>query len=122
MKEVASMLQFDKDGLVPAVVQDASTLQVLVLAFMNEESYRLTRETGQAWFWSRSRQELWHKGDTSGHVLNVRQVLINCEENSLLLLVDPIGPTCHTNNVSCYYREIEADGTLQPLPWALAEA
>ena len=116
------MLQFDKDGLVPTVVQDATTLQVLVLAFMNEESYRLTRETGQAWFWSRSRQELWHKGDTSGHVLNVRQVLINCEENSLLLLVDPIGPTCHTNNVSCYYREIEADGTLQPLPWALAEA
>ena len=116
------MLQFDKDGLVPAVVQDASTLQVLVLAFMNAESYRLTRETGQAWFWSRSRQELWHKGDTSGHVLNVRQVLINCEENSLLLLVDPIGPTCHTNNVSCYYRELDAEGGLHPLPWALAEA
>jgi phosphoribosyl-ATP pyrophosphohydrolase/phosphoribosyl-AMP cyclohydrolase len=116
------MIQFDKDGLIPAVVQDATTLQVLVLAFMNEESYRLTRETGQAWFWSRSRQELWHKGGTSGHVLNVKQVLVNCEENSLLLLVDPIGPTCHTNNVSCYYRELEADGEMRPLPWALAEA
>jgi phosphoribosyl-ATP pyrophosphohydrolase/phosphoribosyl-AMP cyclohydrolase len=116
------MVQFDKDGLIPAVVQDATTLQVLVLAFMNEESYRLTRETGQAWFWSRSRQELWHKGGTSGHVLNVKQVLVNCEENSLLLLVDPIGPTCHTNNVSCYYRELEVDGEMRPLPWALAEA
>jgi len=117
------MLDFAKGGgLIPVIIQDDESGDVLMLAYMNEESLRRTQESGQVWFYSRSRQELWHKGDTSGHVLNVRQVLINCEENSLLLLVDPIGPTCHTNNVSCYYREIEADGTLQPLPWALAEA
>ena len=76
-------------------------------AFMNEESFRRTLEIGQAVFWSRSRQELWHKGATSGNFLGVRSIRVNCEENTLLLLCDPVGPTCHTGEVSCYFRELD---------------
>lgn len=99
-------IKFDANGLVPAICQHHETRQVLVLAFMNEESFRRTLEIGQAVFWSRSRRELWHKGATSGNFLGVKSIRVNCEENSLLLLCDPVGPTCHTGEVSCYYRDL----------------
>ncbi len=100
-------INFGKDGLLPAIAQHFETREVLVQAFMNEESFRRTLEIGQAVFWSRSRQELWHKGATSGNFLPVRSIRLNCEENSLLLLCDPLGPTCHTGEISCYFRELD---------------
>ena len=106
-------LRFGPDGL-PAVVQDERTREVLMVAFMNREALDRTLETGQAWFWSRGRR-LWHKGATSGNYLHVRQVR-NCEDNSLLLLAEPQGPTCHTGARSCYYRTL--DGALAGAPVA----
>jgi phosphoribosyl-AMP cyclohydrolase len=100
-------IKFGKDGLLPAIVQHFETREVLVQAFMNEESFRRTLKIGQAVFWSRTRKELWHKGATSGNFLPVRSIRVNCEENSLLLLCDPLGPTCHTGEVSCYFRELD---------------
>lgn len=94
--------------LIPAVVQDAETRQVLMVAYMNEAAYRKTLETGQAWFWSRRRQELWHKGATSGHFLNVRAVKLDCDQDVVLLLVDPVGPACHTNATSCFFNDVKA--------------
>jgi phosphoribosyl-AMP cyclohydrolase len=99
--------RYDERGLAPAIVQDASTGQVLMLAWMNAEALRLTLATRQAHFWSRSRQELWRKGATSGNVMDVVEVRIDCDEDALLLKVHPAGPACHTGNVSCFYREIE---------------
>ncbi len=100
--------RFDTQELLPAIVQDASTRQVLMTAFMNRTAYQRTLETGQAWFWSRSRQELWHKGATSGHYLNVRGVRLDCDGDAILLLVDPVGPACHTNATSCFFQEVVA--------------
>ena len=102
-------LEFDAQGLVPAVVQDSDTKQVLMLGFMTKAMLAKTLASGQVWFWSRSRQEPWHKGATSGNYLNVVQVYRNCEENSLLILARPEGPTCHTGSVSCYYRTFEEE-------------
>lgn len=103
-------VKFDDKGLVPAVIQDATTREVLMLGYMNEESLRRTLETRQAWFWSRSRQELWHKGATSGNFLNVREVRIDCDQDAVLVLADPVGPTCHTGERSCFYREFVEEG------------
>ncbi|KPJ49282.1 MAG: phosphoribosyl-AMP cyclohydrolase [Dehalococcoidia bacterium DG_22] len=103
------MLQFDENGLIPAIVQDASTGEVLMLAYMNAESLRRTLESGQAWFWSRSRQELWHKGATSGNFLNVKAILKDCDEDALVVKVEPLGPACHTGNRSCFYRGLEEE-------------
>lgn len=100
-------LRFDERGLITAVVQDATTLQLLMVAWMNAESLRLTQETGETHFWSRSRQELWHKGATSGNVQRVREIWYDCDGDTLLILVDPVGPACHTGNVSCFYRRLE---------------
>jgi phosphoribosyl-AMP cyclohydrolase len=97
---------YDEWGLVPAIVQDAATRAVLMLAFMNEEAYNLTLETGQVHFWSRSRQALWRKGETSGNTLAVVEIRIDCDEDALLVLVNPAGPACHTGNDSCFYRQI----------------
>ena len=99
-------LKFDESGLITAVVQDASTLQVLMVAWMNAESLQLTQETGQTHFWSRSRQELWHKGGTSGNVQHVRDIRYDCDGDTLLILVDPAGPACHTGETSCFYRNL----------------
>ncbi len=99
-------LKFDKNGLIPAVVQDANSLQLLMVAWMNEESVRLTQETAETHFWSRSRQELWHKGATSGSIQHVREIRVDCDADTLLLLVDPAGPACHTGNTSCFYRDL----------------
>lgn len=102
-------IEFDAQGLVPAIVQDAATKQVLMLGFMNRQMLAKTLETGQVWFWSRSRREPWLKGATSGNYLNVVQVYRNCEENSLLILAKPNGPTCHTGAVSCYFRRLDEE-------------
>ena len=103
-----SELRFDSRGLIPAVVQDEQSKEILMMAWMNAESFQLTRETNQAHFWSRSRQELWLKGATSGNFMNVKQILVDCDADTLVLLVEPEGPACHTGARSCFYREIES--------------
>ncbi len=103
----ASTISFDADGLIPAVVQDADTREVLVLAWMNAESIAHTYRTGRVTFWSRSRNELWEKGATSGNVLHLARIYKNCEANSLLVLARPTGPACHTGNTSCFYRVLD---------------
>jgi phosphoribosyl-AMP cyclohydrolase len=98
-------LKFDARGLIPAVLQDAETGQVLMVAWMNAEALHLTQETGEAHFWSRSRQELWHKGATSGHFQRVREIWMDCDGDTLLVKVDPVGPACHTGETSCFFRK-----------------
>jgi phosphoribosyl-AMP cyclohydrolase len=99
-------IKWDERGLVPAIVQDAQSGVVLMLAYINEEALRLTMETDEAHFWSRSRKELWHKGATSGNVQRVREILIDCDADTILLKVDPAGPACHTGEYSCFYRTL----------------
>lgn len=101
------MIKWDTQGLIPAVVQDAATLQVLMVAYMNAESLQKTLETGETVFWSRSRGELWHKGATSGNIQKVREIKIDCDEDTLLILVDPAGAACHTGEISCFYRTLK---------------
>jgi len=98
-------LKFDDKGLIPAIVQDERTRDVLMLAYMNEDALRMTVETGKAHFWSRSRKKLWQKGETSGNCLMVKSIRFDCDMDALLLAVNPLGPACHTNNMSCFYRE-----------------
>jgi len=98
---------FDKDGLAPCVVQDAETLAVLMLAYINSESLKMTLETQETWFWSRSRQELWHKGETSGNKQRVVDVLLDCDGDTVLVRVKPDGPACHTGEVSCFHNAIQ---------------
>ena len=100
-------LKYNKDGLIPAIVQDYKTKEVLMLAYMNKESFELTLEKGQAYYYSRSRQELWLKGETSGHFQNVKKIFYDCDCDTLLLMVEQVGAACHTGNYSCFYREIE---------------
>jgi phosphoribosyl-AMP cyclohydrolase/phosphoribosyl-ATP pyrophosphohydrolase/phosphoribosyl-AMP cyclohydrolase len=99
-------IKFDANGLIPAIVQDAETNEVLMLAYMNRESLQLTLERGETYFWSRSRRELWHKGETSGNVQRVTEVRVDCDEDTLLVRVHPAGPACHTGNRTCFYREM----------------
>ncbi|MEO8356644.1 MAG: phosphoribosyl-AMP cyclohydrolase [Chloroflexota bacterium] len=99
-------IKYDANGLIPAIVQDANTNEVLMLAYMNAESLGLTLSTGETHFWSRSRQQLWHKGATSGNVQRVVEVRMDCDADTLLLRVDPAGPACHTGNETCFYREM----------------
>jgi len=101
-----SELHWDKDGLLAAVVQDARTRAVLMVAWMNEQALRLTLETGETHFWSRSRGELWHKGATSGNRQRVIALWVDCEGNTLLLQVEPLGPACHTGAASCFFRSL----------------
>ena len=99
-------LKFDANGLIPAIVQDSNTNEVLMMAYMNAESLQLTIEKGEAVFWSRSRQELWHKGATSGNVQRVVDIRVDCDEDTLLIRVQPAGPACHTGNQTCFYRKL----------------
>lgn len=101
-------LKWNADGLIPAVVQDAVTNQVLMVAWMNAESLRQTLASGETVFWSRSRGELWHKGATSGHTQQVTGIWIDCDADTLLIKVNPAGPACHTGAVSCFFRPLEA--------------
>jgi phosphoribosyl-AMP cyclohydrolase len=107
-------LDFEKqDGLIPAIIQDASTGQVLMLAYLNEQAWTATVETGIATFWSRSRQKLWIKGESSGHKLIVRELLTDCDADAVVLRVEPIGPgVCHEGYVSCFFRSLK-DGKWQ---------
>ena len=107
-------VRFDANGLVPAVVQQAGTGEVLMVAWMSAESLELTVSTGTTWFWSRSRQELWNKGATSGNVQQVRRILVDCDADTLLVEVDSPGPACHTGHRSCFYRELAADDVAAP--------
>lgn len=101
-------LKYDERGLITAVVQDATSNEVLMVAWMNAEALRLTQESGEAWFWSRSRNELWHKGATSGNVMRVRELRVDCDADTLLLKVDAAGPACHTGERSCFYRLLDS--------------
>lgn len=106
------VINWSDDGLIPAVIQDDESDAVLMMGFMNAESLEATRSTGQVYFWSRSRQELWHKGGSSGHIQNVRSIAINCDQNSLLIRVQQVGAVCHDGFSTCYYRDVQDDGTL----------
>jgi phosphoribosyl-ATP pyrophosphohydrolase/phosphoribosyl-AMP cyclohydrolase len=97
--------------LIPCIVQDARTGEVLTLAYMNDEALERTRETGEMWFWSRSRQELWHKGETSGNVQRLKELRLDCDEDAILALVEPAGPACHTGERTCFHK-----GELEPVP------
>ena len=104
--------RYDAAGLVTAIVTDADSDVLLMVAHMNEEAIAKTRETGQAHFWSRSRRTLWRKGETSGNGLTVVEMRVDCDQDALLLRVRPAGPACHTGRRSCFYRRVEADGSL----------
>jgi phosphoribosyl-AMP cyclohydrolase len=101
-------LKYDANGLIPAVIQDAGTKDVLMVAWMNEEALKRTLDSRTTWFWSRSRQEYWNKGATSGNTQRVERVLYDCDEDTLLVLVTPAGPACHTGEQTCFYRELPA--------------
>ena len=107
--------KFNERGLAPAIVQDAGTDQVLMLAWMNAEALELTRQTGEAHFWSRSRQALWRKGATSGNIMRMVEIRIDCDQDAILLRVNPAGPACHTGNTSCFYRKVLINDDLQAL-------
>ena len=102
-EELIREIKYDANGLVPAIVQDADTHEVLMLAYMNAESLKLTLETHETWFWSRSRSELWHKGATSGNVQHVVEVRVDCDADTLLVLVNPAGAACHTGERTCFF-------------------
>lgn len=103
---ITGQMKFDSNGLIPAVIQDATTKDVLMVAWMNAESLEKTLESGETWFWSRSRQELWHKGETSGNTQKVVEIRYDCDGDTLLVLVKANGPACHTGAVSCFYRTL----------------
>ena len=107
--ELINGLKFDEKGLIPAVVQDSATKEVLMVAYMNAETVKMTLETRIATFWSRSRQEVWVKGATSGNMMHVKTVKVDCDEDCLVVLVTPDGPACHTGNRTCFYRYIDGD-------------
>ena len=100
---------FVKAPLVPVIIQDADTCAVLMLGYANEEAVEKTLATGTVWFYSRSRSQLWNKGETSGNFLMVEQIYVDCDEDTLLITAHPKGPTCHTGNTSCFYRTIEEE-------------
>lgn len=102
-----SKLKFDENGLIPAIVQDRASGDVLMMAYMNEESLKKTIESGETWFWSRSRRELWHKGATSGNTQEVKEIFYDCDSDTLLVKVDPRGPACHTGERTCFFRILE---------------
>ncbi len=102
-------LKFDENGLIPAVVQNRTTKEVLMVAYMNEDTLNKTVETKRATFWSRSRGEVWVKGETSGNYLYVQDILVDCDGDCLVIMVDPAGPACHTGHRSCFYRRLDGE-------------
>jgi phosphoribosyl-AMP cyclohydrolase len=100
-------LTYNSEGLIPAVVQDCHTKRVLMVAWMNKLALRRSRETKLAHFWSRSRKELWQKGETSGNYLSVKEIRVDCDADTLLVIAEPAGPTCHTGHISCFYQNLE---------------
>jgi len=107
-----AQLKYDEKGLIPAIIQDDASGEVLTLFWMNDEAVAKTLESKRVWRYSRQQQQLMQKGDTSGNFLNVRRVLYDCDEDALVVRVNPIGPACHTGERSCFYRELAADGNV----------
>jgi phosphoribosyl-ATP pyrophosphohydrolase/phosphoribosyl-AMP cyclohydrolase len=105
------MLKFDDKGLIPAIVQDAKNGEVLMLGYMNKESLKRTLASGDVWFYSRSRQELWHKGETSGNFLKLKSITKDCDGDALLIKAEPTGPVCHTGNQTCFFQRLESEDT-----------
>ncbi len=114
-KKILESVQFDADGLVPAVVQDSATREILMVAYMNRESLGLTLDKGETYFYSRSRQEIWHKGATSGNLQSVQQVRLDCDSDTVLVEVTPAGPACHKGTYSCFGVEPQFEGFLGQL-------
>ena len=108
--DIPKDLKFDSHGLIPAVIQDSTNGDVLMVAYMNSESLQRTVDSGFTWFWSRSRQTFWKKGETSGHVQRVREILYDCDQDTLLIKVEQTGPACHTGSQSCFYRTFSSPG------------
>ena len=108
--EILNQLKLDQDGLIPAIIQDDENKEVLMVGYMNREAVRKTLESGRVCFWSRSRQEYWIKGETSGHTQNVRTVAFDCDGDALLIKVEQKGGACHTGYRSCFFREVSPDG------------
>jgi len=106
------IIKLDDKGLICAVIQHHQTGQVLMVGYMNKDSIEITIREKNACFWSRSRKTLWRKGETSGNVLAVKEIRVDCDADALLLLCEPAGPTCHTNETSCFYRRVQDDGTV----------
>ncbi|MEE4580470.1 bifunctional phosphoribosyl-AMP cyclohydrolase/phosphoribosyl-ATP diphosphatase HisIE [Paenibacillus polymyxa] len=111
LEQILDNVRWNEAGLVSAIVQDDATLQLLTLAYMNRESLKLSLESGETWFWSRSRQELWHKGATSGNTQKISSIQLDCDGDALLVRVIPSGPACHTGATSCFSRDISVPGT-----------
>jgi phosphoribosyl-AMP cyclohydrolase len=107
--------RYGADGLITAVVTDAADGAVLMVAHMNADALAATLDGGEAVFWSRSRQRLWRKGETSGHTLKVRDIRVDCDQDALWIIAEPAGPTCHTGARSCFYRRIGTGGSLEPI-------
>lgn len=108
--KIIKQIKFGKNGLVPAIIQDFETLQVLMMGYMNKESLEITLKTRKTCFWSRSREKLWIKGETSGHIQKVKEILIDCDNDTLLIKVEQIGGACHTGYRTCFYRKHDKDG------------
>lgn len=113
MDNIINQLKFDEKGLIPAVIQNRVTKEILMMAYMNADTLKTTLETGRATFWSRSRQEVWVKGETSGNYMNVESVRADCDGDCLLVLVSPDGPACHTGNRSCFFRRIDGGSIVE---------
>ena len=111
--KIPAGMKFDEHGLLSAVVQDHVTGEILMLAFMNEEAMRLTLETGIVHYFSRSRQKLWKKGESSGHIQHVKEIRLDCDQDAVLIKIEQVGGACHTGFRSCFYRVVEADGSLR---------
>ncbi len=105
-------LKFNEQGLIPAIAQDEDTGEVLMLGYMNEEALQRTLASGEVWFYSRSRQELWHKGATSGNRILVRSVWTDCDGDTILVKAKPLGPVCHTGSRTCFFQQLNEDGTI----------
>ena len=109
-EELLNEIKYDANGLVPAIVQDAETKEVLMMAWMNAESLRMTLERGETVFWSRNRKEFWHKGATSGNIQKIVEIKVDCDADTLLVLVNPAGPACHTGERTCFFRTVNHKG------------
>ena len=103
------MLNFDEKGLIPAIVQDAVSGEILMLGYMDKEALKRTLSSGDVWFFSRSRQELWHKGETSGNFLRLKSIVKDCDSDTLLIKAEPVGPVCHTGNNTCFFQQLEGE-------------
>lgn len=104
--EVIATIKWDEQGLIPVIVQDANTMQVLMMAYMNAEALQKTLDIGETVFWSRSRQAFWHKGETSGNIQTIKEIRLDCDADTLLIWVEPAGPACHTNETTCFFRTL----------------